>query len=96
MKVSKVLLTAAAATVVSSAAWAATLDDVKGKGHIQCGVTTGLAGFSAPNDAGEWAGFDTDVCRALGAAIFNDTQAVKFTPTTGVDRFPALQSGEVL
>ena len=95
MKVSKVLLVAAAATVVSSAAWAATLDDVKSKGHIQCGVTTGLAGFAAPNDAGEWAGFDVDVCRALGAAIFNDTQAVKFTPTTGVDRFPALQSGEV-
>lgn len=95
MKLPKYLLAAVAATALSTAASAGTLDDVKAKGFIQCGVTTGLAGFGAPNDAGEWAGFDIDFCRALGAAIFNDPQAVKFTPTTGVDRFPALQSGEV-
>jgi len=96
MKVSKILLAAAAATVLSTAAVsAATLDDVKAKGFIQCGVTTGLAGFAAPNDAGEWAGFDVDYCRALAAAVFGAASQVKYTPTTGVNRFPALQSGEV-
>lgn len=96
MKVSKVLLATATATVLSTAAAsAATLDDVKAKGFIQCGVTTGLAGFGAPNDAGEWAGFDIDFCRALASAVFGAPSQVKFTPTTGVNRFPALQSGEV-
>ena len=95
MRVSKLLLAAAAATALSTAASAGTLDDVKAKGFIQCGVATGLAGFAAPNDAGEWAGFDIDYCRALAAAVFNDPQAVKFTPTTGASRFPALQSGEI-
>ena len=95
MKVSKILLAAAAATVLSTAASAGTLDDVKAKGFVQCGVTTGLAGFAAPNDAGEWAGFDVDYCRALAAAIFGAPSQVKYTPTTGVNRFPALQSGEV-
>ena len=95
MKLSRILLAAAAATTMSTAAMAGTLDDVKAKGFVQCGVTTGLAGFAAPNDAGEWAGFDVDVCRALASAIFGDPSKVKFTPTTGVDRFPALQSGEI-
>lgn len=95
MRVSKILLAAAAATALSTAASAGTLDDVKAKGFVQCGVTTGLAGFAAPNDAGEWSGFDIDYCRAVAAAIFGDPKAVKFTPTTGVSRFPALQSGEV-
>ena len=95
MKILKLVLAAAVVTCVSTAASAATLDDVKAKGFVQCGVTTGLAGFAAPNDQGEWAGFDVDMCRAVASAIFGDPQAVKFTPTTGVDRFPALQSGEV-
>ena len=69
MKSLKVLLATAAITAVSVAvASASTLDDVKAKGFVQCGVTTGLAGFAAPNDAGEWAGFDVEVCRALAAA----------------------------
>ncbi len=95
MRFTKVLLAAAAATTLSTAALAATLDDVKKKGFVQCGVTTGLAGFAAPNDAGEWAGFDVDICRAVASAIFGDPKKVKFTPTTGVDRFPSLQSGEI-
>jgi general L-amino acid transport system substrate-binding protein len=95
MKVSKVLLAAVAATVVSTAASAGTLDDVKAKGFVQCGVSTGLPGFAAPNDQGVWAGFDVDYCRALAAAIFGDPKAVKFTPTTAKERFTALQSGEV-
>jgi general L-amino acid transport system substrate-binding protein len=79
----------------ASAANAATLDDVKAKGFIQCGVNTGLPGFSAPDDAGNWTGFDVDYCRAVAAAIFNDPNAVKFTPLTATERFTALQSGEI-
>jgi len=95
MKVTKVLLAAVAATALSSAASAGTLDDIKAKGFVQCGVSTGLAGFAAPDDKGEWAGFDVDYCRAVAAAVFGDPKAVKFTPTTSKERFTALQSGEV-
>ena len=81
--------------LATGAANAATLDDVKAKGHVQCGVSTGLAGFSFTDDAGGWDGFDVDYCRALAAAVFGDREAVKFTPTTGKTRFTALASGEV-
>lgn len=74
---------------------AATLDDVKSKGFIQCGVNTGAAGFSAPDDAGNWRGFDVDVCRGMSAAIFGDPDKVKYTPLTAKVRFTALQSGEI-
>ncbi|MGL4405963.1 MAG: amino acid ABC transporter substrate-binding protein, partial [Notoacmeibacter sp.] len=74
---------------------AATLDDVKAKGFVQCGSNTGLAGFGSPNDAGEWSGFDVDFCRAVAAAIFDDPKAVKFSPLSAKERFTALQSGEV-
>jgi general L-amino acid transport system substrate-binding protein len=84
-----------AALGVSTAASAATLDDVKAKGFVQCGVNTGLPGFAMPDDAGNWTGFDVDYCRAVAAAIFNDPQAVKFTPLSAKERFTALQSGEV-
>lgn len=80
---------------LASQASAATLDDVKAKGFLQCGVHTGLAGFAAPNDKGEWLGFDADYCRALAAAIFGDATKVKFTPLNAKERFTALQSGEV-
>ena len=95
MKYLKLLAATAAAAAISTAASAGTLDDVKAKGFIQCGVSTGLAGFAAPNDKGVWEGFDVDVCRAVAAAVLGDKMAVKFTPTTGKTRFPALQSGEV-
>lgn len=95
MKLGKFLFAAAAVTALSTGASAATLDDVKAKGFVQCGVTTGLAGFGAPNDQGEWAGFDVDYCRAMAAAIFGDAAKVKYTPTTSKERFTALQSGEI-
>jgi general L-amino acid transport system substrate-binding protein len=79
----------------AAAASAATLDDVKAKGFVQCGVNTSLPGFGAPNDKGEWTGFDVDYCRAIAAAIFGDATKVKYTPTTAKERFTALQSGEV-
>lgn len=84
-----------AMTALASQASAGTLDDVKNKGFLQCGVHTGLAGFAAPNDKGEWLGFDADYCRALAAAIFGDATKVKFTPLNAKERFTALQSGEV-
>ena len=70
------------------------MDAVKQKGFVQCGVNTGLAGFSNPDDAGNWAGIDVDVCR-VAAAVFGDAKAVKYTPLTSKERFTAVQSGEV-
>lgn len=81
--------------VASTGASAATLDDVKSKGFVQCGVSQGLPGFSNPDSAGNWTGLDVDFCRAVAAAIFNDADAVKFTPLSAKERFTALQSGEI-
>ncbi|WP_249690190.1 amino acid ABC transporter substrate-binding protein [Stappia sp. WLB 29] len=85
----------AALGLTATAASAATLDDVKAKGFLQCGSNTGLAGFAAPDDKGEWTGLDVSMCRAIAAAIFDDANAVKFTPLTAKERFTALQTGEV-
>ena len=65
-----------------SAEAGAIFDAVKDKGFVQCGVNVGLAGFSNPDDAGNWSGIDVDVCRAIAAAVFGDAEAVKFTPLT--------------
>jgi general L-amino acid transport system substrate-binding protein len=86
---------AAALTLGAHAASAQTLEAVKAKGYIQCGVSTGLAGFSTTDDAGEWTGLDVDFCRAMAAAIFDDPEAVRFSPLSAVERFTALQSGEI-
>ncbi|MBX3518536.1 MAG: amino acid ABC transporter substrate-binding protein [Xanthobacteraceae bacterium] len=77
------------------AAHAGTLDDVKARGSVLCGVSGGLAGFSQPDDKGNWTGIDVDFCRALAAAIFDDPTKVKFLPLTAKDRFTALQSREI-
>jgi general L-amino acid transport system substrate-binding protein len=91
-----VAASALAVTAASGTAQAgAILDAVKNKGFVQCGVSTGLAGFSNPDDAGNWSGIDVDVCRAVAAAVFGDAEAVKFTPLTSKERFTAVQSGEV-
>lgn len=74
---------------------AGTLDDVKAKGFVQCGVSQGLIGFSNPNDQNEWSGMDVEFCRAVAAALFNDATKVKFTALDATQRFPALQTGEV-
>ena len=89
------ILGAATLGFMASAASATTLDTVKAKGFIQCGVSTGLAGFSAPDDKGDWQGIDADFCRAVAAAVFGDGTKVKFTPLSAKERFTALQSGEV-
>ncbi len=86
---------ASAVALAATGAAAAALDDVKARGHLQCGVSSGVAGFSYTEADGSWAGFDVAVCRAVAAAIFGDAQAVQFTPTTGKTRFTALASGEI-
>ena len=72
-----------------------TLDAIKQKGFLQCGVHQGLPGFGAPSSTGEWAGFDIDYCRAVAAAVLGDAKKVRFTPLSAQQRFTALQSGEV-
>lgn len=87
------LLATAAAVAPASAG---TLDDVKAKGFVQCGVNgAGLQGFGAPDDKGDWKGLDVDMCRAVAAAVFGDATKVKFTPLNAKERFTALQSKEV-
>jgi len=83
------------AVLVGGIAGAATLDDVKARGKLNCGVTTGLVGFAAPDANGNWEGFDVAVCRAVAAAVLGDPNAVEFVPTTGKTRFTALASGEI-
>ncbi|MCC6982829.1 MAG: amino acid ABC transporter substrate-binding protein [Bauldia sp.] len=78
-----------------ASAEAATLDDVMARGTVSCGVHTGLLGYAAPDNAGRWAGFDVDYCRALAAAIFNDADAVTFSPLSASERFTALQGTSV-
>jgi len=95
MKKSLFLGALTVAGLAAGAASAATLDDVKARGTLNCGVSTGLAGFSAPDANGEWEGFDVDFCRAMAAAIFGDPTKVSFTPLTTQTRFSALSSGEV-
>ena len=91
----KKLLSIVAVSVFALSANAGTLDDVKNRGFLKCGVTTGLAGFAAPDDSGNWTGLDVDMCRAVAAAIFGDSSKVEFTTTTGKSRFPTLASGEI-
>jgi len=88
-------LLVAAAIGGAGAAKAATLDVVKTRGQIVCGVNTGLAGFSLPDSQGVWRGLDVDYCHAIAAATLGDAGKVRFDPLTAQNRFTALQSGEV-
>jgi general L-amino acid transport system substrate-binding protein len=72
-----------------------TLDRVRRMGFVQCGVSTGIAGFSALDAQGHWRGLDVDVCRAVAAAVLGDEAKVRFTPLTAAQRFTALQTGEI-
>jgi general L-amino acid transport system substrate-binding protein len=90
-------LLAAAALLCASAtaAGAGTLDQVKARGTLKCGSNVGLAGFGLPDDQGVWKGLDVDECRALAAAIFNDSTKVQFIPINAKDRPTILASGEI-
>src|SRR3954451_5731899 len=72
-----------------------TLDAIKARGNVECGVHLGLPGFSFANDKGEWSGLDVDYCKALAAAVLGDATKVKYTPTSVQQRWPILQSGQV-
>jgi general L-amino acid transport system substrate-binding protein len=74
---------------------AATLDTVRARGKLVCGVNEGLLGFSAAGAGGEWAGFDVDFCRAVAAAIFGDPTRVEYVPLSAAERFEALRSGKI-
>ncbi len=87
--------TALAAGLLAGAVSAQTLNDVKSRGQLKCGTNTGLVGFAAPDDTGNWNGFDISVCKAVAAAVLGDANAVEYIPTTGVTRFETLASGEI-
>jgi general L-amino acid transport system substrate-binding protein len=89
------LLAAALLLAAPAALAGTTLDAVRQKGFVQCGVNTGVAGFSAPDSAGVWTGLDIDLCKGVAAALFGDAGKVRFMPTTAAQRFVALQSGEI-
>ncbi|MGD9479803.1 amino acid ABC transporter substrate-binding protein [Shinella sp. G-2] len=89
------LLTLAAALAAGTAAHAGTLDIVKQRGELRCGVSQGVLGFSAPDKNGAWSGFDVDFCRAVAAAALGNPDKVAYVPLSTKDRFTALQSGEV-
>jgi general L-amino acid transport system substrate-binding protein len=94
----KGILAGAVALIAAAGAASAqtkTLDTVKQRGTLSCGVSIGLAGFSQPDDKGNWTGLDVDYCKAIAAAVLGDAAKVKYVPTTAKERFTALSSGEI-
>ena len=91
-----VLTIAAALAAFTAPAHAGkTLDGIKSRGQLACGVSTGVIGFSAADSQGQWRGLDVDVCRAIAAAVLGDANKVRWVPLSSQQRFTALQSGEV-
>ena len=72
-----------------------TLDAIKARGQLVCGVNPSLPGFSSADSQGNWAGLDVDVCKAIAATVLSDASKVKWVPLNAAQRFAALQSGEV-
>jgi len=95
MKLLKVAATAAAAAILAVPASAQTLEEVRERGHLNCGINTGLVGFAFTDQEGNWQGFDVAFCKAVAAAVFDDPDAVEYTPLMSKVRFTALASGEV-
>jgi general L-amino acid transport system substrate-binding protein len=100
MKIGKLkcaaIVMAAFGTMLSLPAHAGkTLDNIKLRGQVICGVNTGLAGFSQADSNGKWSGLDVDTCRAVAAAVLGDGEKVKYVPLNAQQRFTALQSGEI-
>lgn len=83
------------AALVAGVAHAATLDDVRERGHLVCAAANPLPGFAQRGAEGLWSGFDVDICRAVAAAVFGNPDLVEFRPLTGDSRFAQLQSGEI-
>ena len=96
MRIATTIFGAALAACGTAAVHAGdTLDAITERGELACGVSTGLAGFSFPDNEGRWSGLDVDICRAIAAALFGDSERVSFRPLSAQQRFVALQSGEV-
>ncbi|MBM4312749.1 MAG: amino acid ABC transporter substrate-binding protein [Deltaproteobacteria bacterium] len=96
MKLSKLWLIVAVMVALSGTALAGpTVDKIKAKGFVQVGVNGDLFGFGKPDEKGVWRGLDVDTGRAIAAALFGDANKIKFIPLTAVQRFTALQSGEI-
>jgi len=95
MRKSVLFGTMAIAGLAAGAAAATTLEDVKARGALNCGVNTGLVGFAAPDADGVWGGFDVAICRAVAAAVLGDSNAVEFVSLTGKTRFTSLAAGEI-
>ena len=95
LKVAFSAMLAATALTALPAHAGKTLDAIKAKGQIVCGVNTGLAGFSQADAAGNWTGIDADTCKAIAAAVLGDPNKVKWVPLNATQRFAALQSGEI-
>src|ERR1700750_2892668 len=91
----KVIIATGLLTASISGAAAGTLDTVKQRGTLVCGVSTGFAGFSAPDSQGNFKGLDVDYCRALAAGVLGDPNKVRYVALTAQNRFTALQSGEI-
>ena len=83
------------ALMIPALAGAQTLNRVRSRGRLVCGVNGSLPGFSNLNSNGSWSGFDVDYCRAIAAAVFGDGNKVEFVPLTAAERFTALQTGEI-
>ena len=94
MKLPSFATVAILGAVYAMSAQAATLDDVRAKGKMNCIINTGLPGFAAPDDKGRWTGFDVDFCRAVAAATLGDADKAGFVTATGKTRFTKLRSGE--
>jgi general L-amino acid transport system substrate-binding protein len=92
----KKLLVLLAAALLSAAFAQATLEAVKARGSLICGVNgSGLAGFATVDANGAWSGFDVDFCKAIAAAVFGDSSKVEYRGLSAQERFTALQTGEV-
>jgi general L-amino acid transport system substrate-binding protein len=89
-------ITVLACTLAAHGAHAGkTLDGIKQRGQLVCGVSSGVAGFSQADSSGQWTGLDVDICRAIAASVLGDGNKVKFVPLVSQQRFAAVQSGEV-
>lgn len=86
------LMWVVAAWLADSAQAGEVLDRIKARGELRCGVSEGIAGFSARDAAGRWRGLDADFCRAVAAAALGDAEKVAFVPLKSSTRFPALQA----
>lgn len=95
IKLASVVAAGLAVSMSFNVAANGTLDAVKKRGMLSCGVSTGLAGFSQKDEKGKWSGIDVDVCRAVAAAVLGSADKVQYKPLTAKERFTALQSGEI-